>query len=154
MPNTYTQLFVQIVFAVKYRARLIAPHWKDDLERYISGIVQTKGHKLIRICCMPDHAHIFIGMRPHEALSNLVRDIKKDSTNFVNAPGLTFGRFAWQEGFGAFSYAQSDVDRVVWYIMNQQAHHRKATFREEFEMFLREHEIKFDPKYVVNDPEE
>jgi len=152
MANTYTQLYIQIVFAVKYRARLIGFHWRETLEKYITGIVQAKGHKLLRIACMPEHVHIFIGMRPHESLSDLVRDIKRDSTAFINDRGLAGGRFAWQNGFGAFSYSPVHAPNVIRYIMNQEQHHHISTFREEYEKFLREYEVEFQTKYTFEDP--
>ena len=154
MANTYTQIFIQIVFAVKFRARLVSPVWKNGLERYITGIVQNKGHKMIRLSCMPDHSHIFIGMKPHEALSDLVRDVKRDSTAFINSQNWVRGRFAWQEGFGGFSYSPRDVDRVVKYIMNQEEHHRRVTFKEEYEVFLREFGVEYDPRYTLKEPSE
>lgn len=152
MPNTYTQIFIQIVFAVKYRARFISRIWKQSLEKYITGIIRNKGHKLIRLNCMPDHAHIFIGMKPHEALSDLVRDIKRDSTSFINSHNWLRGQFAWQEGFGGFSYSASDVDRIVRYIMNQEQHHRRVTFKEEYEAFLKEFGVEYDPRYILKEP--
>lgn len=154
MANTYTQIFIQIVFAVKHRARLVSRAWKGELERYITGIIQNKGHKLIRLNCMPDHSHIFVGMKPHEALSDLVRDVKRDSTSFINSKGWLRGHFAWQEGFGGFSYSARDVDRVVRYIINQEKHHHVVTFREEYETFLREFGVEYDPHYVLREPED
>jgi len=148
MANTYTQIYIQIVFAVRNRAALISPQWKERLHKYITGIVQNKGHKLIAINSMPDHLHIFIGMKPDEALSNLVRDVKRDSTNFVNEEIKPRSRFGWQEGFGAFSYSRSAIDTVVKYILNQEEHHRRKTFREEYESFLKEFAVDYDARYV------
>ncbi len=148
MANTYTQIYIQIVFAVRNRATFISPRWKERLHKYITGIVQNKGHKLLAINSMPDHLHIFIGMKPDEALSDLVRDVKRDSTNFVNQEIKPPGKFAWQEGFGAFSYSRSDIDAVVKYILRQEEHHRRKTFREEYETFLKEFAVEYDARYV------
>lgn len=148
MANTYTQIYIQIVFAVRNRAALISPQWKERLHKYITGIVQNKGHKLIAINSMPDHIHIFIGMKPDEALSDLVRDVKRDSTNFVNEDIKPKSRFGWQEGFGAFSYSRSAIDTVVKYILNQEEHHRHKTFGEEYEAFLKEFAVDYDTRYV------
>lgn len=148
MANTYTQIYIQIVFAVRNRAALILPQWKERLHKYITGIVQNKGHKLLAINSMPDHLHIFIGMKPDEALSDLVRDVKRDSTNFVNEEIKPKNKFGWQEGFGAFSYSRSAIDTVVKYILNQEEHHRRKTFREEYESFLKEFGVEYDNRYV------
>jgi REP element-mobilizing transposase RayT len=148
MANTYTQIYIQIVFAVRNRAALISPQWKERLHKYITGIVQNKGHKLLAINSMPDHLHIFIGMKPDEALSDLVRDVKRDSTNFVNEEIRPKNKFGWQEGFGAFSYSRSAIDTVVKYILNQEEHHRRKTFREEYESFLKEFAVDYDTRYV------
>jgi putative transposase len=148
MANTYTQIYLHIVFAVYGRAGLISSSWKERLHRYITGIVQNHKHKLIAINTMPDHAHIFIGMKPDEALSDLVRNIKRDSTNFVNTEIRLPGKFAWQEGFGAFSYSHGQIATVVQYIHNQEQHHRKTTFREEYESMLKEFVIEYKPQYL------
>jgi putative transposase len=148
MANTYTQIYIQVVFAVRNRATLISRQWKERLHKYITGIVQNKGHKLLAINSMPDHLHIFIGMKPDEPLSDLVRDVKRDSTNFVNQEIKPHGKFAWQEGFGAFSYSRSDIDAVVKYILHQEEHHRRKTFREEYEAFLKEYAVEYDTRYV------
>jgi len=148
MANTFTQLYIQMVFAVRNRLSLISSPWKERLHKYITGIIQNKGHKLIAINTMPDHAHIFIGMKPDEAVSDLVRDIKRDSTNFVNNEIRPKGKFGWQEGFGAFSYSHSQIDDVVKYILNQEEHHRRRTFREEYEALLKEFEVQYDTRYV------
>ena len=148
MANTYTQIYIHIVFAVQHRNVLISTSWKERLHKYTTGIIQNQGHKLIAINTMPDHVHIFIGMKPDVALSDLVRDIKRDSTNFVNKEIRVRGKFAWQEGFGAFSYSHSQIDSVVKYIMNQEEHHSRRTFREEYEAMLKEFAIEYDARYV------
>jgi putative transposase len=147
MANAYTQIYIHLVFAVKYRHALIASAWKERLHKYIAGIVQNQGHKLIAINTIPNHAHIFIGMKPDQALSDLVRDMKKDSTNFINNEIRLPGKFGWQEGFGAFSCSHSQIDTVVKYIQNQEEHHRIKTFHEEYENMLKDYEIKYDSKY-------
>jgi putative transposase len=148
MANTYTRIYIHIVFAVKYRHALIESAWKERLHKYITGIVQNRGHKLIAINTMPNHGHIFIGMKPDAALSDLIRDIKRDSTNFVNNEIRLNGKFSWQEGFGAFSYSHSQIDSVVKYIFNQEEHHCVKTFREEYESMLKDYEIEHDSRYI------
>ena len=148
MPNTYTQIYIHIVFAVKYREALISSSWKERLHKYMTGIIQNQGHKLISINTMPNHAHIFIGMKPDVALSDLVRDIKRDSTNFVNNEIKMRGKFGWQEGFGAFSYSHSQIDSVAQYILNQEEHHRLKTFREEYETMLKDYAVEYNDRYV------
>jgi REP element-mobilizing transposase RayT len=117
MANTYTQIYIHVIFAVKSRGNLVNKRWKEELFKYITGIVRTKGQKLIAINGMPDHIHIFLGMKPDMSLSDIVRDIKANSTNFINKKKFTWTKFSWQEGFGAFSCSQSHLDRVVSYIM-------------------------------------
>ncbi len=151
MANTYTQIYIQTVFAVRSCASLISDFWGERLHKYITGIVQNHGHKLIAINTMPDHAHIFIGLQPDQALSDLIRDVKRDSTNFVNNEIKPGARFGWQEGFGAFSYSRSQVDVVTKYILGQQEHHRKKTFREEYEGLLKEFAIQYDATFLFHD---
>ena len=148
MANTYTQISIQLVFAVKYRQALITPDFKVTLHKYISGILRNQDQKLLAINGMPDHIHIFFGMRPDSNLSDLVRDIKSDSSTFVNEKKLSKQKFRWQDGFGAFSYSKSQRDRVIKYILNQEQHHAKKTFREEYFGFLEEFAVDYDEKYV------
>ena len=148
MANTYTQIYLHVVFAVKHRDALISSSWKERLHKYITGIIQNQGQKLIAINTMSNHAHIFIGMKPDEALSDLVRDIKRNSTNFVNNEIRLHGKFGWQEGFGAFSYSHSQIGSVVNYILNQEEHHRRKTFREEYETMLKDFAVAYDDRYV------
>ena len=148
MPNTYTQLYIKLVFAVKYRQCLLHQRIEEEVFKYITGIVQTKGHKLIAINGMPDHIHIFVGLKPKEAISDLVRDIKKDSSKFINSKNWFRGKFHWQEGFGAFSYAHSQISNVGNYIDNQKNHHRKRTFKEEYLELLEKFQIESDEKYL------
>jgi REP element-mobilizing transposase RayT len=150
MSSTYSQLYIQIVFAVKNRAALIDANWEERLYQYITGIVQNKGQKMIAINGMPDHIHLFIGMKPSCCLSDLVREIKKSSNEFVNENKLAKGKFNWQEGFGAFSYSHSHIDNVYKYIMNQKQHHKKTTFMGEYIGFLKKFEIQYDEKYLFD----
>jgi putative transposase len=148
MANTYTQLYVQLVFSPLRREAMIGTSWKDRLEKYICGIIRNKGHKLIAINCMPDHAHIFLGLNPDEALSDLVRDVKRDSTTFVNAEIQPRGKFAWQEGFGAFSYSHSQIDRVARYVLDQEEHHKRRSFRDEYEALLLEFAVRYEQRFL------
>jgi putative transposase len=150
MAGTYSQLHIQVVFAVKGRQNLIDKSWKDELYKYISGIITNKNQKSIIVNGMPDHIHIFFGLRPANAISDVVRDIKNNSTNFINERGFLKSRFSWQEGFGAFSYSHSHVKRVYQYILNQEEHHRKKTFRQEYLGFLKAFEIDYNEAYLFD----
>lgn len=150
MPDTFSQLYIQVVFAVKRRENLISQHWKTDLHKYIAGIITAKGQKSIVVNGMPDHIHAFIGLKPSMAIADLVRDIKNNSSNFVNTQKLVKGKFAWQEGYGAFSYSHSHIDRVYKYILNQEQHHQKETFRQEYLSLLKKFEIPYDEKYLFD----
>lgn len=151
MANTYSQLYIQIVFAVKGRQNLIGSNWKTELFKYITGIVTNKGQKLIAVNGMPDHIHILIGLKPDKSLSDLVRDIKANSSRFINEKGWINGKFEWQTGFGAFSYSHSQLANVIHYIENQENHHSKKTFREEYLEFLTEYKIDYDDKYLFEE---
>jgi REP element-mobilizing transposase RayT len=148
MPNSYTQLYIQFVFAVKYRTALIDDSWKKDLYKYITGIVKNKGNKMLAINGMPDHIHIFIGYKPTTAIPDLVKDIKVASNVWVKENKLSNNAFAWQDGYGAFSYSRSHIDEVIRYIQNQEQHHKKNSFREEYVAFLKRFDIDFDDKYL------
>ncbi len=148
MANTYTQIHIQFVFAVKYRAALIENEWKGRLYQYITGIFQNNQHKMLQINGMPDHIHIFIGMRPHQSISSLIQNVKTESSKWIKEQKLCSGPFAWQEGYGAFSYSKSHVDNVIRYIQNQEIHHRKETFLDEYKRFLDAFEIEWDEKYI------
>ena len=150
MANTYTQIYIQVVFAVEWRQSLIDPDNKGEIHKYITGILRNKGQKLIEINSMPDHIHFLIGMQPDIALSDLVREVKKSSTKFIREQRLVRGRFQWQEGFGAFSYSRSSLDSVIRYIRNQEIHHRKATFETEYLTMLRKFDVAFEEKYVFD----
>ena len=148
MPNTYSQIYIQIVFAVKGRQHFVRESFREELQKYIAGIIANKKQKLYAIYCMPDHTHILVSMKPDIAVSDLVRDIKSNSSSFVKEKNWINSPFSWQEGFGAFSYSKSQSKDVVNYILNQPVHHRKTTFREEYLDFLRNYEIEYDEKYL------
>jgi putative transposase len=148
MSNTYTQLYIHCVFAVKYREAIIQPEFEDRLHKYITGIVQNNGHKLLAINSMPDHLHFFVGLNPKQSISDMLRLVKGDSSEFVNKEGFTKRKFHWQDGYGAFSNSRSQIDSVVKYIMNQKLHHSKKTFREEYLDILKDYAVEFDEKYI------
>ena len=148
MANSYSQIYIQVVFAVKNRESLIMSDWEERLYQYITGIIQNKGQKLLAINGMPDHVHIFLGMKPDCCLSDLIREVKKASNEWINENKLTPGKFYWQEGFGAFSYSHSQIDTVIKYVLNQKEHHKKKTFKEEYMDFLKKYEIKYNEKYL------
>ena len=150
MANTFTQIYVQIVFVVQGRQNLIKNEHKEELHKYITGVIKKKNQKLIAINCMPDHTHIFIGLKPNMALSDLVRDIKNNSSTFINKKKWIPGKFKWQRGFGAFSYSHSQIDKVIKYIQNQEQHHAHKSFREEYLEFLKKFSIEYDGKYVFD----
>ena len=148
MPNTYTQIHIQTIFAVQNRYCLVHKEWKDELYRYITGIIQNHGHKLLQINGMPDHVHILFGMRPNQALSDLIKKIKGDSSGWINQKELINARFSWQSGYGAFSYSKSQVPRIVTYIKNQEEHHRNRTFMEEYVALLKAAHIDYNERYL------
>ncbi|AXB55856.1 IS200/IS605 family transposase [Flavobacterium fluviale] len=151
MANTYSQLYVQIVFAVKGRQNLISKKWKDEIYKYITGIITNQKQKLIAINGMPDHIHILVGIKPNIPLSDLVRDIKSSSSKFINEQKWINGKFEWQTGFGAFSYGHSQLTNVIKYIENQEEHHRTKTFKEEYMAFLKLFNIDFRNEYLFED---
>jgi putative transposase len=150
MPGTYSQIYIQIVFAVKGRVSLIHSTWEERLYQYITGIVQNKEQKMLAINGMPDHIHFLIGMRPFCCLSDLIREVKKSSNDFIKDNKLTKYKFNWQEGYGAFSYSHSQLKDVISYIVNQKKHHRKKTFKEEYLEFLKKFNVAFEEKYLFN----
>ena len=150
MANTFSQIYIQTVFAVSGRLSLITQDFREELHKYITGIVRKKDQKLISINGMSDHIHILIGLRPAMALAELVRDIKSDSSEWVNKKKLARGKFAWQEGYGAFSYGHSQLDMIIRYIQNQEKHHRRRSFKDEYLTLLRKFEIEFKEKYVFD----
>lgn len=153
MANTYTQIHIQFVFVVKYRKGLIEASFKEELYQYISGIVKHYDHKLLAINGMPDHVHVFIGMRPTQSISDLMQDIKGSSSKWINDKKFLKVKFEWQSGYGAFSYSKSHVQNVINYIKNQENHHKKQTFRDEYLDFLKKFDIEYDERYIFKDPE-
>jgi putative transposase len=150
MPGTFSQIYIQVVFAVKGRENLIIKEWKEDLHKYIAGIIKGKGQKSIIVNGMPDHIHAFIGLRPAMSISDLVRDIKNNSSNFINDNKFVKGKFSWQEGYGAFSYSHSHIENVYQYILNQEEHHKKKTFKDEYIDFLTKFNVDYDEKYLFD----
>lgn len=148
MPNTYTQLYIQFVFAVKWRESLIQSSWKDELYKYITGIVQNNKSKMLAINGMPDHIHIFVGYKPSVSIPDLIKDIKIASSLWINERKLANEKFNWQEGYGAFSYRLRDIDEICKYIQNQELHHHKKTFREEYIELLKDFSIEYEDKYL------
>lgn len=148
MSDTYSQIYIQVVFAVKGRQNLISDKWKTELHKYISGIITNKGQKSIIVNGVQDHIHCFIGLKPSMAISDLVRDIKNNSSKYINEKGFLPGKFQWQEGFGAFSYAHSQIKNVYNYILNQEEHHKRKSFKNEYLELLREFEIDYKSEYL------
>jgi REP element-mobilizing transposase RayT len=151
MANTYTQLYFHIVFAVKGRNNLIAVRWKYELYKYITGIISNKNQKLMIINGMPNHVHLLIGTKPNCNLSDLVRDIKANSSKWINEKQFVNGKFEWQTGFGAFTVSQSAVNNVLDYIKNQEEHHQVKTFKEEYIGFLKFYNIEYKTEYLFTD---
>lgn len=150
MGNTYSQLYIQIVFAVKGRENLVRADNKEALEKYISGITTGLGVKLMAIYCMPDHTHLFVSIKPDIRISDMVRDIKANSSKWLNDNRKNNFRFAWQEGYGVFSYSKSQKEQVINYIINQAEHHRTKTFKEEYISLLKRFEIEYEEKYLFD----
>jgi REP element-mobilizing transposase RayT len=148
MANTYSQIYIQIVFAVKGRKCFIQEEFREAVQKYIARIIEKNGQKLYAIYCMPDHVHILVSLSPNISISDLVRDIKANSSKYLNEQFLLGYDFCWQAGFGAFSYAKSQSQQVVNYVINQKEHHRKKTFKEEYLKFLEKLEIKYNEKYL------
>ena len=150
MAGTYSQIYIQVVFAVQGRANLISPHWKDELHKYIAGIIKGKDQKPIIVNGMPDHIHAFIGLKPSMTISDLVRDIKNNSSKFINDKKWVKGKFSWQEGYGVFSYSNSQIDSVYNYVLNQEVHHQKKTFKQEYLELLEKFNIEYNKKYLFD----
>ena len=151
MSNTYTQIHIQTVFAVKYREALILPEWRERLYQYTASIINDQGHKPLAIGGVENHVHLFFGFRPTQSLSSLILRVKRETSEWINKEILTNRRFQWQNGYGAFSYSKSHVPGVIQYIMNQEAHHAKRPFREEYLDMLRKNEVEFDEQYIFED---
>jgi REP element-mobilizing transposase RayT len=148
MANTYTQIHIQVVFTVRNRECIISSLWKNDLFKYITGIIQNNQHKVLAINGMPDHVHILFGMRPIQSLSDLMQDVKGDSSKWINQNHFIKEHFSWQEGYGAFSYSKSQISNVIHYINNQEEHHKKMLFLDEYIRMLKESEILYDERFL------
>ncbi|MDG4945161.1 IS200/IS605 family transposase [Weeksellaceae bacterium KMM 9713] len=148
MSNTYSQIYIQVIFAVKGRKNLIPKEHRIELQKFITGIVNRRDQKLIAIYAMPDHVHLLIGLKPNVAISDIVRDVKAGSSKFISDNNWVYGKFNWQSGYGAFSYSRNQLDRVCEYIANQEHHHKTKTFKEEYLEFLEKFEVEFDSKYL------
>lgn len=151
MADTYTKLFIHVVFVVKGRDNIISIKWKDDLYKYISGILSIKDQKLMIINGMPDHVHLLIGMKPTISLSDLLRDIKANSSRFINEKKWVRGKFEWQHGFGAFSCNPADLGGIIEYIRTQEEHHKRKAFREEYIDMLNHNSVEFKNEYLFDD---
>lgn len=148
MADTYTQIYIQFVFAVQNRTSLIRPEWEEELYKYNTGIVQNKSHKMIAINGMPDHLHMFVGFRPVDHISEFIKVVKGESSKWIKNRDYVNGRFRWQAGYGAFSYSRSHIDRVYHYIMNQKKHHQTRSFLEEYTELLKKFDVDFNDRYI------
>ncbi len=146
MGNTYRQAYFHLVYAVKYRAAMIHHVWRGKLEKYITGIVQTNGHKLIAVGAVSDHIHIFIGYNLNQTIPDLVEDIKTSSTNWINDNKFCANKFSWQNGYGAFTNAHSQVSSVARYVLNQEEHHNERSFKDEYLEMLAKNQILYEEK--------
>lgn len=150
MANTYTKIYLQLVFSPLKRVNTIPVKHKDELHKYMTGIIQNRKHKLLAINNLKDHIHIFIGYNPAQPLPELLRDIKSNSSKFINEKRWLPCRFQWQEGYGSFSYCHSDIDNVIKYINNQEEHHKKNTFKDEYLDFLKKFDIDFKNEFLFD----
>jgi len=148
MAGTFSQIYIQIVFAVNGRTNLLQKHWREEVFKYMAGTIKGKNQKSIIVNGVANHVHLFVGLKPSMSVSDLVRDIKNNSSNFINDQKFVRGKFSWQEGFGSFSYSHSHIDQVYQYILNQEEHHRKRTFKEEYLDFLKKFDVEYDEKYL------
>ena len=150
MPNTFTQIHIHVVFAVQNRISLINKSWRERLYKYIIALIQKHGHKVLSIGGMPDHVHILFGFRPTQALSKLIQEVKRDSSEWITKEKLVMGKFSWQEGYGAFSYSKSHISQMANYIEKQEEHHKKRTFIDEYKKILRDFDLNYDERYIFN----
>ena len=148
MANTYTQLYIHYIFAVQYRENFIGPARKEDVNRYVTGLVKNLKNKLLAVDCQPDHLHMFVGQRPTLSVSDFAREVKSNSSRWINEQRWTGRRFHWQEGFAAFTHSRSQLDAVVKYILSQDEHHKSKTFRDEYLGFLKSYEVEYNDQYV------
>ena len=150
MAGTFSQIYIQVVFAIQGRQNLLQKEWRQEVFKYMAGIIKNKGQKPIIINGVEDHVHVFVGLKPSMALSDLVRDIKNNSSNFINDHKWVAGKFNWQEGYGALSYSHSQIEAVYNYIEHQEQHHARQTFKDEYLDLLKKFEIEHDPKYLFD----
>lgn len=150
MANTFSQIYIQYVFSVQGKQNLLLKPWRDEVFKYMSGIIQGKKQKSIIVNGVADHVHVFVGLRPSMNISDLVRDIKNNSSNFINEQKFLKGKFSWQEGYGVFSYSHSHIEKVYRYIQKQEVHHKSKTFKEEYLDLLKQHEIEFNDEYLFD----
>ncbi|MCS4434281.1 IS200/IS605 family transposase [Aquiflexum gelatinilyticum] len=150
MPGTFSQIYIQYVFAVKGRENLLLNPWREEVFKYMAGIIKGKNQKPIIVNGVTDHVHVFVGLKPAMSISDLIRDVKNNSSNFINENKFVKGRFEWQEGYGAFSYSHSQLDNVYQYILNQKEHHWKTSFKQEYISFLKKFEIQYEEKYLFD----
>ena len=148
MPNTYSQIYLQFIFAVQGRKNLIPKEHKEELHKYMTALVQARNAKMLAVHCMPDHIHLFVGYKPSVLISDFIKEIKVQSNEFITSKKWIRGNFNWQEGYGVFSYGHSQIDRVCKYILNQEAHHKKKTFKEEYHEFLQKFAIPYEERYL------
>lgn len=148
MPNTFSQIYLQFVFAVQGRQSLIQKEYKEELHKYITSLVQARKAKMLAVHCMPDHIHLFAGIKPVVFIPDFVKEIKVESHEFIKSKRWTKGAFSWQEGYGVFSYGHSQINTVCRYVLNQEQHHRKKTFKEEYHEFLQKFEVPFEERYL------
>ena len=148
MSNTYSQLYIQIIFTVKGRQNLIPSQKREELHKYITGIIKKRNQKLLSVFAMPDHIHLLVGIKPDIRISDLVRDIKSGTSKYISENNWVKGKFSWQSGYGAFSYSKSQIDNIIKYISNQEQHHKKRTFKEEYLDFLKKFGIDYDEQYL------
>jgi putative transposase len=150
MGDTYSRIYLQFVFAVQNRQSLIAKENKEEVHRYMTGLVQNRQAKMLAIHCMPDHCHLFVGFKPTIFISDFIKEIKVESNEFINDKIWSKRKFNWHEGYGVFSYSHSHIDNVVKYVLNQEKHHKKKTFRQEYHEFLQKFGIPFEEKYLFD----
>ena len=150
MPNIFSQIYLQFVFAVKGRQNLVPKQHKEELHKYMTGLVQNRKAKMLAVHCMPDHTHLFVGFKPSVLISDFIKEIKVESNEFIAGKRWVREKFNWQEGYGVFSYSHSHVDKVIKYILNQEQHHRKLTFRNEYHELLEKFKISFEEKYLFD----
>ncbi len=150
MSNTFSQIYIQIIFTVKGRQNLIPSQKREELHKYITGIIKNRNQKLLAIFAMPDHIHLLVGLKPDIRISDLVRDIKSGTSKYISENNWVKEKFSWQSGYGAFSYSKSQIDNVIKYISNQEQHHKKRTFKDEYLDFLKKFGINYNEQYLFD----